>query len=289
MISDYDRASKPFTIGLKPLDLNDWIDVDDHLRTYLDEKDRLATRSPHDVFAALPGSEAAQAEVLSLLAEHLPRRYPSIYQHFGSHIDINSAFRRVRLDDPFLPALLTASSLVQEDLVILQKAKKNESDWRLTAAALSFPSSWRLRDKIGKPMDLVHEPVPEFGPGTRNASVISRIFDNLRPDQPVVRWNVSFYGDDALHHPNPSPPDRFRDGEYLRLERQTLRKLPDSGAILFTIRIHVEPIEATAARPDGADMLRELAARIAALDDAQLAYKGLTQDRDRLISRLTKA
>jgi hypothetical protein len=27
----YDGSSKPFTIGLKPLDLNAWIEVDDHL------------------------------------------------------------------------------------------------------------------------------------------------------------------------------------------------------------------------------------------------------------------
>ncbi len=283
-MTDYDGASKPFTIGLKPLDLADWIDSDENLRAYLDEKDRLAARVPHDIFAALPGSEAAQAEVLSLLAEHLPRRYPDIYQHFGTHIDIIPAFRRVRLDDPFLPPLLVASNLVQEDLAILQR----DDDWRLTAAALSFPSSWRLRDKIGKPMHDVHAPVPGFGPDTRNAERIARIFDNLRPEQPVVRWNVSFYGEAALHHPEPSPPERFKDGVFLRLERQTLRKPPDSGAILFTIRISVEPIETVAARPEGTDMLRELAAQIAALDDAQLAYKGLTWDRDQLISRLTK-
>lgn len=284
MTAGYDRTSRPFTIGLKPLDPAHWIKVDDQLRAYLDEKDRLAARVPQDVFSTLPGSEAAQTEVLSLLADHLPRQYPGIYQHFGSHIDINSAFRRVRLDDPFLPPLLMASSLVQEDLAILQK----DTDWRLTAAALSFPSSWRLRDKIGKPMHDVHKPVPGFGPDTRNAGMISRIFDNLRPDQPVVRWNVSFYGDGALHHPDPSPAGRFRGGEFLRLERQTLRKLPDTGAILFTIRIYIESVAATATRPEGPELLRELAEQITALDEAQLAYKGLTQDRDRLISRLTK-
>lgn len=284
MATSYDRDSKPFTIGLKPLDPDDWIDGDETLRAYLDEKDRLAARVPHDVFAALPGSEAAQAEVLSLLSEHLPRRFPDIYQHFGSHIAIVSAFRRVRLDDPFLPPLLTASSLVQEDLAVLQK----QQDWRLTAAALSFPSSWRLADKIGKPMHDVHGPVPGFGPDTRNAAMIGRIFDNLRPEQPVMRWNVSVYGDDALHHPEPSPPDRFKDGAFLRLERQTLRKLPQTGAVLFTIRLYVEPVETAAARPGGGEMLRELAAQITALDDAQLAYRGLTHDRDRLISGLTK-
>ncbi len=284
MTAGYDRASRPFTIGLKPLDLADWIDVDDQLRAYLDEKDRLAVRAPYDIFATLPGSEAAQAEVLSLLSEHLPQRYPDIYQHFGSHIAINSAFRRVRLDDPFLPPLLVAASLVQEDLAILQK----DDYWRLTAAALSFPSSWRLSDKIGKPMHDVHAPVPGFGSDTRHAGLIARIFDNLRPEQPVVRWNVSFYGDDALDHPEPPPPDRFRDGEYLRLERQTLRKLPDTGAILFTIRVSVEPLATVAARPEGPELLHELAGQIAALDEAQLAYKGLTQDRDLLISRLTK-
>ncbi|HTN40754.1 MAG TPA: heme-dependent oxidative N-demethylase subunit alpha family protein, partial [Asticcacaulis sp.] len=116
----YDGSSKLFTIGVKPLDPTAWIDVDDRLRRYLDEKDRLAERVPDNIFVAEPNTEAAQAEVLTLLADHLPQRFPDIYQRIGPQIDIVPAFRRVRLDTPY-PPLLIAGGLVQEDLVLMRR------------------------------------------------------------------------------------------------------------------------------------------------------------------------
>jgi len=291
MHTPYDGSSKLFTIGLKPLDLAEWIDCDDNLLAYLDEKDRLATRVPHEVFGALPGSEAAQDEALMLLADHLPERYPAIYARMGPQIDVVPAFRRIRLDDPLMPRLLLASNLVQEDLVILQK---REDGWTVTAGALAFPSSWRLSDKLGKPMHDVHGPVPDFNAGTRNAMMIERMFDNLKPEMPVMRWNWSLYGDDMLHHPEAGNGGRrFGEGEiaehvYLRVERQTLRKLPQSGAILFTIRIYIDPLEALDSHAEGRTIAQALIDQVNELTPEQLAYKGLAGEKDSVIGRLQK-
>ena len=278
----FDGSSKPFTIGLKPLDLHDWIEVDDQLGAYLDEKDRVAQRAPDQVFAAEPESWDAQREVADLLAAHLPARFPNIYLPNGMAIDILPAFRRVDLLSP-LPPLLVAASLVQEDLVIMQQG---ETGWRLSAASLSFPSSWHLREKFGRPLHEVHAPVPEFGEGTRNAGMIERIFDNLRPEQPVIRWNWSIHDDDALFHPPAGRPYDFAGGAFLRLERQTLRKLPKTGAILFTIRIHLNPLDVLAKHPP--ELATQLAGQLATMNPAQLAYKGLTEQRDYLLERLAR-
>lgn len=285
----YDGSSKLFTIGLKPLDFTEWIECDETLRAYLDEKDRLSARVPHEVFGALPGSESAQDEALMLLADHLPQRYTDVYQRMGPQIDVVPAFRRVRLDDPLTPRLLLASALVQEDLVILQK---RDDGWTVTAGALAFPSSWRLSDKLGKPMHDVHGPVPDFNAGTRNAMMIERMFDNLKPEMPVMRWNWSLYGDDVLHHPEAGNGGRrFGDGEiaehvYLRVERQTLRKLPQSGAILFTIRIYIDPLEALDSHADGPAIARALINQVNELTPEQLEYKGLAVEKENVIQRL---
>jgi hypothetical protein len=276
----FDGSSKPFTIGLKPLDPADWIEVDGHLRAYLDEKDRVSQRAPDQVFAAEPGSFDAQREVLDLLTAHLPARFPDIYLPTGMAIDILPAFRRVDLLSP-LPPLLSAAALVQEDLVIMARG---EDGWRLSAASLCFPSSWHLHEKFGRPLHEIHAPVPEFGEGTRHAGMIERIFDHLRPEQPVLRWNWSIHDDDALFHPPLGRPYDFGQGAYLRLERQTLRKLPRTGAILFTIRIHLDPLEALADHPPQLSAM--LAEQLAAMNPAQLAYKGLTAQRAHLLERL---
>jgi hypothetical protein len=151
-----------------------------------------------------------------------------------------------------------------------------------------------VRDKFGRPVEEIHGPVPGFGPGTRPADLIVRMFDNLRPEQPMLRWNWSLYGDDVLPHPLPSPTARrYGQGEradhvFLRTERQTLRKLPDSGAILFTVRIGIDPLEALEQHPSGGAIAQALTRQLWELDDAQLDYKGMTTERERLVRRLAE-
>lgn len=286
MHTPYDGSHKLFTIGVKPLDPADWIDVDNQLLNYLDEKDRLAERAYDKIFVAEPGTETAQAEALTLLADYLPERFPDIYQRIGPQIDIIPAFRRVRLDTLY-PPLLVAGGLVQEDLVIM---RRDDTGWRLVAGHLCFPSSWRLHEKFGKALQEIHTPVPDFGRDTRNATIIERMFDNLRPEQPIIRWNWSLHADDALHHPHSVGQWRFGDEKidslFFRLERQTLRKLPGSGDILFTIRIYLDPLEAMEQQPNAAELARALIGQLQASTPPQLDYKGLTLERDRLIARL---
>ncbi|MBW8881019.1 MAG: DUF3445 domain-containing protein [Asticcacaulis sp.] len=288
MHTPYDGSSKLFTIGLKPLNPSDWIEVDSHLRDHLDEKDRVLARHAEDAVAAEPGTEDAQREVLGLLVAHLLERYPDTYRLDGNAIAMPEAFRRVRLDD-FVPPLLTAAHLVQDDLVIM---RKGETGWRLAAACLCFPSSWRLREKFGRPIHEVHGPVPGFGEGSRNNELINRMFDNLTI--PVVRWNWSLYGDDVLYHPESGNAHRrFGDNDiadrvFFRLERQTLRKLPRSGDILFTIRIMIDPMEAMESHLEGPQLARALIDQLEALTPDQLDYKGYTAEKDRLINRLER-
>jgi hypothetical protein len=289
MHTPYDGSSKLFQIGLKPLDFADWIDVDARLADYLDEKDRVSAAYPDEVFAAEPGAEAAQAEVLRLLVAHLTERFPETYRRNGSRIDILPAGRSVEVETPGAP-LLAASKLVQEDLILM---RNGETGWRLAAASLSFPSSWSLREKFGRPMHEIHAPVPGFGPGTRPAELIERMFDNLKPAIAVIRWNWSLYGDARLSHPETANPGfrRFGAGEraeniFLRVERQTLRKLPESGDILFTIRIYVDPLAELEKQPEARKIAAALVEQLNALSAEELDYKGLTAERERLVGRL---
>ena len=188
--------------------------------------------------------------------------------------------------------LARAALLIQEDLVLMRKSPEG---WRLVAASLCFPSAWNLREKFGKPLHEVHAPVPGFGGGTRNAGLIDRMFDNLRPDHSVMRWNWSLYGDAKLHHPasDHGLKKRFGDGNLagnvtLRLERQTLRKLPKSGDILFTIRIYVDPLEVLAKLPNGKALAQAIADQIMAMSDEEITYKGFADERERLTRRLNQ-
>lgn len=292
----YDGTATPFTIGLKPFDPQDWIEVDGDLETYLAEKDRLFGSVPERVFAARQDTADAQREVLEALAAYLPKRFPEMYRRDGNRIVIGETGRSVQLDPDNPAPLKTASLMVQEDLVLMRKC---DDGWRLVAASLCFPSSWSLAEKYDRPLQVIHTTVPAFGPGTRTAGLIARIFDSLKVELPVERMNWSLQENAELFHPR-SKSERDTGAEekggflaghatenvHIRVERQTLRKMPVSGDILFTIRIYLDPISVLESHRNGPDLARGLEKQLVALNADQLAYKGLAEGRDRLIAWL---
>lgn len=282
----YDGTSKPFTIGLAQLDPGRWIEPDEALDFYLSEKAQLLAADRSSVFAAAAESEGAQRELLSLLTDYLLRRYPLIYRRRGETIIVGGREADLNGDRP----ILSAGSLIQDDLAIMEL---KEGEWRLTAAYIAFPSSWSLAEKFGRSMDEIHAPVPGFEGGSRNAELITRMFDRLPPDRFVERFNWAINGDGALHLPKSKSEGIGADAvaleedrTYVRIERQTLRKLPETGAIAFTIRIYSDPLTALRNRPDAARLALSFIAQLRELTLPQAAYKGLVSKREALIAAL---
>lgn len=284
----FDGGHTPFRIGLAPLDLKDWIEADARLDSYLARKGELDGDRADRVFRAETGTLAAQQEVLDLLGEYLPSRFPEIYRRVGDTMRIGGK-RLVALGDGARQPLQIAAALVQEDLALMRRGNEG---WRLAAASLHFPSSWSLADKFARPLDEIHKPVPGFGPGSRNASLMGRIFDNLAVASPVWRLNWSLYADGELWHGDRSAEHAAKKAVtkaadmFLRVEYQTLRKLPACGDILFTIRIHADPLAAIGRHPDRPALCEKLAQALGALDAEQLAYKGMADIRERLVAEI---
>jgi hypothetical protein len=292
----YDGSSTPFTIGLKPFDPANWIELDGNLEPYLAEKDRLFATVPERVFMARSDTVEAQREVLDALVRYLPERFPAIYRREGDTMVVGASGRCVALRSDEPAPLKTAARLVPEDLVLMRKCADG---WRLVAASLCFPSSWSLAEKFDRPMGIIHTTVPAFGPGTRMAAMIARIFDNLKVGVPAERMNWSLQENAELYHPRSKKERDAQAGGgfladvdpesiHIRVERQTLTRMPVSGDILFTIRIHVDPVARLAGNDAGPELVRGLDRQIGALNADQLAYKGLTGGRERLTAWLNE-
>ena len=278
-------ATRPFAIGLSALDPRRWIEPDDDLGRYLNEKQRLEDEHFVDIFRAAPESLEAQQECLDLLVGHLEQSHGDRYNRSGPTMTM--AGHAVDLADESRPPLLRAGSLVQDDLVILRKKPEG---WTIIAAHLAFPSSWSLAEKFMRPMAQVHAHVPGFEGGTRNDTIINRVFDNLQPDLPAERFNWSINWRYALYHPvsirlSSDPASHGIDprSAFVRVERQTLRKLPATGDIVFTIRIYLDPVAVFERHPDGGRMAEGLARQLEAMTADQIDYKGLAERRDDLL------
>ncbi len=224
-------------MGLQPLQPSHWIEPDNDWARYYSNRCTQRQALGECVYRTLPASHAAQVELAGLLREHLCTAHAGLYREDGDgliHL----------LEDQPLPApghepLWHCSLWVADDLLILQQL---DGQYALTAASLACPSAWRLEEKFGQPLALIHAPIPGFD--TELTPRVTRFFNHLKPQQPVQRLNWSLQTTTGLcqREPRTLAPDADTPLFY-RCERQTLRRLPGSGAVVFTIRVYVHPLE----------------------------------------------
>lgn len=254
-------------------------------------KERLLDERHRDVFAALPTAQAGAAEVLDLLLAHLPARFPHLYRRAGARFDNLVTGQRWHPARSTQHPLDLAGRLVQEDLCLMQQGN-DAATYDLVGASVCFPTRWCLREKMGRSVAAIHTPVPGYEP--QLGASMDRFFRRLKAERPVWRRNWSLMDDPTLFQPGGHgqqarntnvTADNAGDTVWLRMERQTLRRLPRSGDILFTIRVYVDPLHCLAACPSRA---AALAAAIRALPPAMQRYKSIAPMRDAVLAWLDR-
>jgi hypothetical protein len=145
-------------------------------------------------------------------------------------------------------ALPEAALAVHEDLCLLSK-REGEEVYRLLGAAVAWPSDWHPAEKIGLPLRALHAPIAGYE--EQLATGVDRFMETLRPGPIYGRcnWFIAATGErrwlpdrppaEAFAHVT---PDNAASTLFVRSERQTLRRLPQTGAILFAIGIYVETL-----------------------------------------------
>ena len=223
------EESADFRIGLRPIPAADWLEGGESDPAA--RKDPLFDASRRLVWAETPGSAAAQAQALALIEATIGPGPAA----------------------PGLPPLYAAARRIPDDLCLMEK---REGAWRLTALSLSAGSFFTAEQAIGKSMRELHVPVTGFA--ERFLARVERIFEGLREGLVLERRNWTLLNSDALHTPDPAPirahiaainPAEAGQALRLRVERQTLLRLPGPDAALFTIRVSLTPLEALTADP----------------------------------------
>ena len=235
-------------LGLRPLDLADWIEIGDDYVADLATKATVRRQHPDTVFVALPEATAACQEVLDVLVDHLVATWPQHFHRTGPAV-ANALTGEVVAIDGSLHPLDAASRLVQEDLIVMIEG----ADGLLFGAgSVCFPNRWDLRSKLGRPLREVHAPVSLLN--DQLADPIDKFFARLTPDRSFWRlgWGVLDSADlyqpvDGTAAPRPVAP--VGDDLVVRVERETLRRFPTTGCVLFTIRTYLTKAADLAADP----------------------------------------
>jgi hypothetical protein len=278
-------------MGLQALPSEQWIEIGEDFSAQLAEKRKLLATRHDDVVQVLPQAQPASAEALKLLIDHL-RQYHSDSFTFDSGKLCNIATgEEWDLGQSSLHPLEQATRLVQEDFCILQADEETNGDtYRLTAGAVCFPSNWRLADKIGRALAGVHGPVPAYA--EKLGTQVDRFFKNLAAGTIMWRANWLIHATPELFQSGHKldaataaaiTPENAGEKLWLRVERQTLRRLPQSGAVLFTIRTHVTQLRDAISDAESA---RNLAAVLRSMPDSVALYRNAGAFRPALLAWL---
>ncbi|KAJ3723415.1 hypothetical protein FB446DRAFT_665726 [Lentinula raphanica] len=312
------------TMGIRDMPWDEWIEADNQMQSYYYiKKHRIATRGTNvvQVLPDRPGivKSASQSavELVHELADYLSKRYPDAYSVSRNAsggissvtiISVNEtlslppalaikgssslALRQVSIEEAE-HAMKVSALLVQDDLALMVEG--TDGRYYFQGGAICVPGFWRMRDKIGLPLEDIHIQghVPQYE--TRLHHSMDRYFKRMAVDKPIIRnnyffqvippkdirqptdinsqssaepivtndhivdpeelaWSTTTNGsEETFHHGHPINPDErplvAAENLRLRTERQTLRRLPLSGAIVFTIRTYLFPVEELAKEP----------------------------------------
>ncbi|RGP72030.1 hypothetical protein FLONG3_6929 [Fusarium longipes] len=289
------------TMGIRKLDWNNWIEMDSNFMWYHDTKVSELEKDidAHVQYVDNAVTRDACFEVLEELTAYLTARYPKIFQLSGGKLrntltgeafdypaGKSTLFFKVPADSIGNPkeAMATAAKLVQDDLVIM--VEEEDGQYHLDAGAVCLPGFWRLSEKFRMSLDTLHieAKVPHYR--TKLQKSMNRFFKSMQPDKAVVRNNFFIQLDDGLHWSHRMGDQDSNevaswetannkgltiDDLYFRSERQSLRRLPRSKCLLFTVRTYFEPITTIAQEPHVPGRLAEA---IENWDEAASLYKG---------------
>ncbi len=140
--------------------------------------------------------------------------------------------------------LREAAEAHHEDMCLLTR-NAGEECYRLVGAAVAWPSDWTPADKIGLPLRALHAPIQGYE--EHLASGVDHFMAKLKPGPIYGRCNWFVTPTESMHWIAEPPERAFHHvtaenaGQtlFVRSERQTLRRLPRTGAILFTIGVYV--------------------------------------------------
>ena len=254
-----DRPWRPFrwpyhqTMSIFKLDINHWLDMDKYYQHYIDEKERIRLKYGEENFGMLPEGYEACVELMETVVDHMVERYPLLFTILKDG-DWKTTGKIVRNEitkevlDMTVPLkdepLVYVSKLSKEDFYLVLK---NPSDGRhhMVAGAVPFPGgSFFIKDKLGNHIDTIHQKVPYYEKSLKTS--MERWFGRMKPEDPVERASWYITWDTKLKVSNIYQTEKFsphmeKDLEEtdprqfnVRVERQTLRRLPKTGAIVFT-------------------------------------------------------
>ncbi|ODV86176.1 hypothetical protein CANARDRAFT_27439 [[Candida] arabinofermentans NRRL YB-2248] len=261
--------------------------------TYLERTNlraQILEEFPHKAFACHDTCIPALKECYDYVLNFLLKRYPMHFEVLENGTIFHNIIRdeKFPLDNSKLgpeEMLKILGRTIEEDLLLMLKNSGVDGEecheYVLRAGCSCFPAGFDPSEKFNKPLTAIHKPVPHYSEKLQLS--MNRFFTRLRKHEYIVRNNWSIQAHTKLFAPvgSHASPEEVAQIEavdadtvdfnkvFLRVEKQTFTRLPESGADLMFIKTYATPL--TAIREEG--QAEELCGAIDGMDEELGVYK----------------
>ncbi|KAI4662369.1 uncharacterized protein J4E79_004658 [Alternaria viburni] len=253
------RTDEDAITALENTTLNDLLAMDNTYRTRLQIRTKLLKQEHHEVLACNPEAVPAVQELYEwLIGTYLPQRFPSLYRitESGKHLRNHVTDTLIPLHMPNREAALEIlGANIDTEFLLLTPSPSTSppttpTKYVLTAFVNCFPSGFNTRSKLGQLLADIHAPVPGYAAKLEKS--MDRFFANLPVGKIVKRsnWSISTNGELFClqgNHMSEEEMQRKQEVEdveeidlnksVVRCERQTLHRLPKTGALVFAFKL----------------------------------------------------
>ncbi|KAF9501303.1 hypothetical protein BDN71DRAFT_1439647 [Pleurotus eryngii] len=247
------RPYRPFrweyhqTMALKKMEPDWWIELESTYRERLAQRKALYAEHGKKVLNYLPGSESACTELMHMVIQFICARYPNQFQFdpFSGHF-VNKILD-AEVSTKEIAPLVFLLEHVPEDFLLTAEDEKTGL-YHMRAGIACSAVGWNVDEKIGKPMHEIHRAVPDYD---KMKLSIDRFFSKMPADKPIQRGSWGLEVGQPLFCQPDDPHFAFRNTQsaslrvediHLRVDWQTLRRLPQSKYIVFNFKALFTPI-----------------------------------------------
>jgi hypothetical protein len=272
------RPYRPFrwayhqTMSLTKLETDWWLELESNYIARIAQRHSLYAEHGPSVLQWLPGSELACKELMEMSLQFLCARYPQYFSLSEDKKFFNNTLLGLKANVSEKHPLLVMLDHVPEDFAIMLRNPET-GYYHFRAGMICSALGWNVGTKIGMQLHQIHAPIPDYKEKMQfsmdrfvclfqfrpiihhahdpNLAFSNRFFTKMPTFKPIQRGSWGLEVDQPLYMPPGDPHEKYRDFQapeltlpriHLRVDWQTLRRLPLSAGIVFNFKALFTPV-----------------------------------------------
>ena len=180
--------------------------------------------------------------------QFLCARYPQHFQLDKDSMIFHNGLTKAQTDLKTTEPLHVLLDNVPEDFAIMLRNPET-GIYSFRAGMIMSSLGWSLGTKIGMKLHEIHAPIPDYKEKMQFS--MDRYFAKKPTDKAIQRGSWGLEIDEPLYMPPGDPHEAHRESQdpahtiercHLRVDWQTLRRLPLSGAVVFNFKGLFTPV-----------------------------------------------